>query len=297
VSDQPWNPNRRWDPVIWQDAGRWHMICLSSDYSQPGNAKPWFNEDNALERWSGETLETLQLEVTARRTGRVWTAASVFQWHRGHLIGLAGWNDHQPHMNQRIEYLCPYSLEVERGHSPPAPPLHLAHCGATSWRDATITEWDGRFLMAVTTGGFRWGSTPNVWGYLSDSPRGPWEEYGPLVDPALAVLFAELERPQLHRLRDGRWAMIASCWPQRQFIAEDAPPIHVLISDFEMPIFRRHLAMLDGPYGAQLMHNHWVGWKWVDVDSFTSECMIIPAKSDIDTLIATLIEQRMEEAA
>jgi hypothetical protein len=273
------------------------MICLASDYSQPGNAKPWFNEDNALERWSGPSLDKLQLEVTARRTGRVWTAASVFQWHKSHLIALAGWNDHQPVMNQRIQYLCPYSLEVERGHTPPAPPLHLAHRGATSWRDATIVEWDDRFLLAVTTGGFRWGSVPNIWGYLSDNPRGPWEEFGALVDPALAVLFAELERPQLHRLQDGRWAMIASCWPQRQFIAEDAPPLHILISDFEMPVFSRHLGMIDGPYGAQLMAGHWCGWRWIDASTFTSECVLVPTKASFDTVVGELIQNRMEVAA
>ena len=282
-----WNVNRRWDPIVWHDAGRWHMVCLAADYQQEGNAKTWFNEDNALERWSGPSLDQMQLEVTARRQGRVWTAASAFQ-HGAEFIGLAGWNDHQPVMNQRLEYLDLYSLEVERGHTPPVPPLHLAHRGATSWRDATIVEWDGRYLLAVTTGGFRWGSTPNIWGFLSDNPRGPWEEYGALIDPALAVMFAELERPQLHRLKDGRWGLIASCWPQRQFIAEGAPPLHIFVSAWDMPVFGTHLGMIDGPYGAQLMSGQWCGWRWIDPETYTSECLLVPASHDFDHLVTTL---------
>ena len=288
MTERPWNPNRRWDPILWQDAGRWHMVCLSSDYSQDGNSVPWFNEDNALERWSGPHPNSLQLEVTARRQGRVWTAASVFQGRAGELIGLAGWNDHQPVMNQRLEFLDLYSLEVEAGYSPPAPPLHLAHKGATSWRDATITEWDGRYLLAVTTGGFRWGSTPNIWGFLADNPRGPWTEYGALVDPALTVLFAELERPQLHRLADGRWGLIASCWPARQFIQENAPPLHVFTSAWDLPIFSRRIGMVDGPYGAQLMAGYWCGWRWVDPSTFTSDCVLVPADHPFDHLVASM---------
>lgn len=290
-----WTPNRRWDPVVWHAAGRWHMVCLAADYKAEGNAKPWFNEDNALERWSGKDLKELKLEAVSRRQGRVWTAPSVLPYHND-VIGLAGWNDHRPHMNQRIEFIDLYSLEVERGHAPPEPPLHLAHKGATSWRDASIVAWDDRWLMTVTTGGFRWGSTPNVWGFIADHPRGPWHEYGPIIDPALSVLFAEFERPQLLRRADGTWAMIVSCWSQRQFIGR-IPPVHVLAGKMQFPLMTHHVGSVDAPYGLNLCSGVWCGWNWIDRKTHTSDCVAFVAEEGftVDNLISNLAGMAVDD--
>ena len=186
---------------------------------------------------------------------------------------MAGLNDDGPVPNQHLVYIDPYSLEVERGRSLPPPPKGKAFKGATAWRDPTICAWGDQFLLTATTGGFRWGCRPNVYGFVASDPRGPWDDIGPLLDPALTVLFAELERPQVHRLDDGRFALIVSCWSERQFVAPGAPPVHLFVSALDEPLFSRYLGAFDSPYGTNLYANHWCGWKWLDRASYTSHCV------------------------
>lgn len=266
------------------------MLCLAADYSQPGNTnKLWWQGDNAIERWSGPSVDRLQLEVTARRTGRVWTAPSVFPY-RHDVVCMAGLNDDGPIPDQHLCYLDPYSLEVEHGRSMPPPPKGKAFKGATAWRDPSICAWNDQYLLTATSGGFRWGCKPNVFGYTSTDPRGPWDSIGPLLDPALAVLFAELEKPQVLRLQDGRFAMLASCWPERQFVRPNAQPLHLFVSAWDEPIFSRYLGTINVSqhYGMNLSSGHWCGWRWIKYEDASSDCVVIKTNDTIDAIVTAM---------
>lgn len=280
-----WHVNRRWDPCVWQAGGRWHMLCLAADYTAEGNAKPWWMGDNALERWSGDSLDKIAIEHSVRRTGRIWTAPSVFV-ENGDVVAMAGLNDDGPIPNQRLVYIDPYNLDIEGGRPPPpAPPRQYAWRGNIAWRDPTICRMPGGYLLTATTGGFRWGNHPQVLGFRSDSPRGPWEPLGPMIDPSICVLFAEMERPQVIRLQDGRYALIFSCWPERQFLSAIAPASHILISPWDEPVFTRYLGNFDAGYGVQRYDDHWAFWFWTNRESYESTCRIQEADITVDELV------------
>lgn len=263
----------------------WNMVCLAADYQAEGNSRPWWNFDNALEYWSGESLDKMELISHVRRCNRVWTAPSVFRW-KGDVIAMAGLNDEGPIPNQHLVYLDPYMLEPIAGRHLPPPPRQSKFKGATAWRDPMITQWDDKFLLTATTGGFRWGCNPNVYGFLSDDPRGPWDDIGPLVDPALSVLFAEFERPQVHRLDDGRFALLVSCWSERQFVRHDAPPAHVLISAMQWPLFSKYLAAIQTTdYGLNIYEGWLAGWRWIDRQSFTSTCSFSKSNETMSQIV------------
>jgi hypothetical protein len=105
------------------------------------------------------------------------------------------------------------------------------------------------------------------------------------VDPAICALFAEMERPQVVPLEDGRFAMLFSCWPERQFLSATAPASHILISPWDDPIFTEYLGNFDAGYGVQRYGTHWAFWFWLDRQTYTSTCRIQEADITVDELV------------
>ena len=278
--------NRRWDPVVWREEDGFRMLCLAADYSAEGNSQPWWMGDNQMELWSGNTLDTMELVRAWPRTGTVWTAPSVFRTASGDVFACVGLNDEGQTPRQRIHIADPYTM----GHVArlPDPPGQYARGDRCAWRDACIIQSEGDWLLTVTTGGFRWSTPPQVLLYRSDDPiSGRWWCDGPLLDPVIAMRFAELERPQLRRLF-GRWVLLWSAWPERQFFSPGAAPVWLTVSLGDEPFFPRPPVNLNAPYGLHVVDGIAAGWHWIDRASYTSQCIWATEPETLTDLISRL---------
>jgi len=278
--------NRRWDPSVWRTDQGCRMLCLAADYSLDANSKPWWMGDNVMERWEGPDWSSLELTRSWPRNGVIWTAPSILQID-GHEYCVTGTNQEGPCPEQHGLLLDADTMEPV-GELPNPPRQYRYKAGNSSWRDGRIFLQDGEWWLTITTGGFRWGCPPQVLLYRSDRWDGGWTLDRPLVDPALAFLFSELERPQLYRLADGRWCLWWSAWSHymtpRTFVhfAVSAHPDDLLIS--------RHIGHAVAPYGLQLESDMWCGWEWTDRESRSSECCWFTADKTIDHVVSEMEE-------
>lgn len=280
--------NRRWDPAVWRANGQCHMLVLAADYAAEGNAKPWWMGDNQMELWSGPDWEHLEQVTTWPRRGTIWTAPSVCAIDDGY-VALSGDNDEGPIPRQRIRLLDPYTMSDIA--ELPAAPMQYTKAGRAAWRDARLQRIGTSWLLTVTTGGFRWACSPQVVAYRASHWTGPWELYGGLVDPAIAVLFGEFERPQLVRLDDGRWALIFSCWSERQWISHPGNEcVHVMVSAGDEPILSRYLGKIRMPYGLAIAEDLRLacGWEWTDRRTYSSNALVWTLAQPITAIVRHL---------
>jgi len=176
---------------------------------------------------------------------------------------------------------------------PPLSPPWMTYKGAAAWRDPHVWRYGGRWLMTVTSGGFRWGGHPNVVLFEADDPLGRWFNLGPIIDPPISALFAEMERPQMHHV-DGRWVIWWSAWPSRHFVKAEANARQfVYCSPWDDPTtITRPVCNISGAYGMLLRHRDWcAGWVWKDLDSKRGECALWHAPELFD-----LLRKEMEKA-
>jgi hypothetical protein len=195
--------------------------------------------------------------------------------HEGRPLVIAGINRDGGLPDQRLWF-----FRIGEPHKPigrpPEPMAALGFKGCHSWRDAQITARpDGRYWLTVTTGGFRWGGAPSVALYESDDPLGKWDCLGPIVDPALTALYAELERPHLQFI-DGRWVLWWSCWPNRHWAnANHDVRQHVAVSSNDDLVIWQPVASLIGAYGTLAYRDRWfAGWNWTDIDANRGDVVI-----------------------
>jgi hypothetical protein len=251
------------------------MICLITDYQRHNPGGKWFQDYNVLQYSRGVTFDSLSVvEEWEAPSGHIWTAPTVIQ-RGGRPLVVAGINRDGNLPDQRLWMFRIGDPHKSLGH-PPEPMAALGFRGYHAWRDAQMTRIsDGRYWLTVTTGGFRWGGSPNVILYESDNPLERWHCLGPIVDPALAALYAELERPQLHFI-DGRWVLWWSCWPNRHW-ASTGPEVrqHIAVSSGDEPIIWQPAAALAGVYGTLMYRGQWLaGWNWTDIDKNQGDVVI-----------------------
>ena len=284
---------RRWDPAAWETSDFVWLLCLGADYDAAGNARPWWMADNQMELWSGVTWDRLDLVREWPRRGTIWTAPQVCATEFGHVC-IVGENEEGPTPRQRALMVDPYTMNPI-GSLPEAPPQYR-YAGRAAWRDGRIQRVGAEWWLTMTTGGFRWHCPPQVMLYRSDIWTDGWQLDGPIVDPALAQLFAEFERPQLHRLSDSRWALIWSTWASRQWMT---PPgrecVHVAVSAGDYPLISRYLGCLRLPYGLALDGHLACGWDWIDARSYTSTCRVWRMDETPDDLVR-MFEQEKTDA-
>ena len=257
--------DRRWDPCIWQDREGAHCLYLATDYQRHNRGGLWWQDFNVLGYQRGPTFDDMALVAEFEPPpGHIWTAPSVIEYE-GRPLVIAGINRDGNRPDQRLWFFRLDDPATCIGH-PPEPAAQWGFRGAHAWRDATMQRIDGEWALFVATGGFRWGGSPNILHYVADDPLGKWTLLGPIVDPALAVLFAEMERPQVMRLPTGRWIAWWSCWPSRHFCNAPAEARqHVCASCGGELVISQTFANLTGQYGMQLWRERWAaGWEWTD---------------------------------
>jgi hypothetical protein len=254
------------------------MICLATDYTRHNPGGLWWQDHNILQYSRGESFETLRpVEEWESPRGFIWTAPSVF-FYKDKVYVMAGINADGPRPDQRLYMFELGNPHIPIGH-PPSPLKHMTYMGAAAWRDAIVWKHEGglhganaqtpspEWLMSVTTGGFRWGSHPNVILFEAYDPLGKWDCLGPIIDPSISALYAEMERPQLH-FYGGRWVAWWSAWPTRHFThAPMEAKQHVYSSAGDFPIISRTGCNLSGAYG-MIRWRYWcAGWNWTDLDA------------------------------
>ncbi len=277
--------NRRWDPTLWHTDGSWWRLNLAADYADERNAKPWWMGANAMELWTGSDPKRLDLLNTWPSPDMTWTAPAVVEVEPGRHVCLTGLMRDGSPPGQRLLLVDPYSMG-EIGALPKSPGQY-AWGDRVTWRDAWMMRDGDGWLLVVPTGGFRHGMAPQILAYRSERWDGGWWCDGPIVDPRLCHQFAEMERAQLHRLLDGRWALTWSCWPDRQFMHAKAPPLHLAVTRGpDLPV-TRYLGGLQGAYGAMLFAGWACGWRWTDRATHSGECVLDQMQWGIDSVVRT----------
>jgi len=266
---------RRWDPFIWQDGQDHHLLCLATRHGAENRGQIWWQDENVILHAVGPSFDDLtEREVITPPKGFIWTAPSRFRC-RGRDYLLAGINYDAGRPNQRL-WMAPLDDPTEEVGQLPTAGQEMGRPGSFAWRDASVMRIAEReWLLFVTTGGFRWGGAPNVILFQAEDPLGRWWSRGPVIDPTLAVLFAELERPQIQRIGD-RWVAWWSVWPNRHFFrAKSTVRTHIAMSPFDEPLFSRPIAQLNGAFGLQMHAGAWcAGWEWTDIDQAEGDVRI-----------------------
>jgi hypothetical protein len=279
--------NRRWDPVVWKDANAFHMLCLAADYGLEANAKPWWMGDNAMELWTGASLDALSLESDWPRQGVIWTAPTVFRDGSGAYLCVTGTNAEGPCPEQH-GMIC-NALTMEPLADLPEPPRQYRSLrGNASWRDGRIWVEGDEWWLTITTGGFRWGGPPTVLLYRSSRWDRGWYLDAPVIDPAIGFLFSELERPQLHRLADGRWLLWWSTWAHLRS-GNPMATTHFAVSAGAEPVVSRYLGEWVLPYGLTIHDGIACGWEWTDRETRSANCKLWVA-GDMIERIARFLE-------
>jgi len=245
--------NRRWDPCLWRDQDKFFIACLAADYSEPwAKNTPWFMQKNVMELWTGESLQALTLVHSVPSAMTPWTAPS---YSEGHLYAGKQYNSAVP--RQWLMEISPKDFSLIVYSDMPKPPPQLYSGDTVACRDPWRVSQD---LMIYHTGGFRWRRPPNVW--LAESNI----NLHPVIDPALALQWGEMERPQIHFV-EGRQLLTFSCWPEHTLLR--GGPVHVLEGDDF--VFHKYLGTLAGAnFGFMVYEGFGCGWRWIDRDRWSS---------------------------
>lgn len=245
------------------------MLYLATDYTRHNSAGLWWQDHNIIVHQCGESFDKpMRFVAEFEAPGDlIWTAPSVFV-HQDRPLVIAGVNKDGPQPDQRLHFFYLDDPHTCVGY-PPEPLRQFSYRNSNAWRDAQIMQLGPSYYwLYVSTGGFRWGGSPNIVVYESNDPLGKWRCLGPIVDPAVSQMYAEMERPQLHWV-DGRWVLWWSTWETRHFANAGSAMQHVWMDphDWGVPTIQTPVININGPYGLQAYDNdRCCGWVWTNVE-------------------------------